>query len=147
MAELKTRPTDASVDEFIAAIADGQRRDDCRRVLELMCEVTGHEPRMWGSSIVGFGNYHYRYGSGHEGEWFLAGFSPRKADLTIYLLPGLDRLRPQLARLGKHKSGKGCLYLRRLADVDLIVLRELIVESIAQLRQIIADRRAGAGSG
>lgn len=134
MAELKTKAHDASVDAFLDAVADERRRADGRTVLALMREVTGEEPKMWGPSIVGFGRYHYRYASGHEGDSCLTGFSPRKAALTLYVMPGFDRFDEILGRLGKFKAGKGCLYLKRLADVDETVLRELIAASVAHLR-------------
>ena len=130
MAELKTRPGDASVESFVASIADESRRQDSRALLELMSEVTGESPRMWGENIVGFGSYHYRYESGREGDWFLAGFSPRKQNLTVYLMSGFDGYGQLLARLGKHKTGKACLYLKRLDDVDRDVLRELVRRSV-----------------
>lgn len=126
MAELKTRPTGASVEQFLAKVPDAERRADCHTVLELMRRVTREEPRMWGPSMVGFGTYHYKYASGQEGDWFLTGFSPRKSDLTLYITPGLHRYGGLLQRLGKHKTGKSCLYLKRLADVDLEVLETLI---------------------
>lgn len=134
MAELKTKAHDASVEAFLDAVADERRRADGRAVLELMREVTGEEPKMWGPSIVGFGTYHYRYASGHEGDSCLTGFSPRKAALTLYVMPGFARFDEILGRLGKFKAGKGCLYLKRLADVDLAVLRELVAASVAHLR-------------
>ena len=130
MAELKTRPGDASLESFVASIADESRRQDSRALLELMSEVTGESPRMWGENIVGFGSYHYRYESGREGDWFLAGFSPRKQNLTVYLMSGFDGYGQLLARLGKHKTGKACLYLKRLDDVDRDVLRELVRRSV-----------------
>jgi len=130
VAELKTRPGDASVESFVASIADERRRQDSRALLELMSEVTGESPRMWGENIVGFGSYHYRYESGREGDWFLAGFSPRKQNLTLYLMSGFDGYDELLARLGKHKTGKACLYLKGLEDVDRDVLRELVRRSV-----------------
>jgi hypothetical protein len=136
MAELKTRETSASVEAFLAAVEDEARRADCRTVAAIMGEVTGEAPRMWGPSIVGFGRYHYRYASGHEGDACLTGFSPRKKELTLYLMPGLDALAPLLARLGKHKAGKGCLYVKCLADIDLAVLRELVAACVAHLRTL-----------
>jgi hypothetical protein len=126
MAELKTKPTETSVESFLAGVADDARRADCRALVKLMKRVTKAKPRMWGPSIVGFGSYRYKYDSGREGEWFLAGFSPRKSDLTLYIMSGLGPHAALLGRLGKHKTGKSCLYLKRLADVDLDVLRELI---------------------
>ena len=125
MAEQKTRKTAASVDAFLQGIADPGRRDDCRALVEMMEEVTGEQPRLWGTSIVGFGDHHYRYASGHEGDTFLVGLSPRKDAITVYL-HWLEPFEAILDRLGKHKRGKGCLYLRGLADVDPVVLRELL---------------------
>ena len=125
MAEPKTQRTDASVDEFLAGIADQRRREEAQTVCALMTEVTGERPAMWGTSIVGFGGYDYRYASGQTGTWPAAAFSPRKTSLTVYLydFEGRDEL---LARLGRHSLGKACLYLPRLSDVDLAVLRELV---------------------
>ncbi len=135
MAELKTKQTDASVEAYLNAIEDVQRRDDCRALAALMRRVTKYEPKMWGSSIVGFGSYHYRYASGHEGDACLAGFSSRKAEISLYLMPGLDAKQTLLAALGKHKAGKGCLYVKRLSDIDVRVLEKLIRESVAELRR------------
>ena len=134
MAELKTRANDRSVEEFLEAIPDPGRREDCRALSQLMQEVTGAEPRMWGDSIVGFGIYHYKYASGREGDWPLTGFSPRKRNLTIYLTSGFDGYGALLEKLGKHKTGVGCLYINRLADVDRQGLRELVSRSVAQMR-------------
>ena len=134
MAEPKTQANDASVADFLAAVPDPTRRADCLAVAELMREVTGAEPRMWGPSIVGFGRYRYRYASGREGEWPLAAFSPRKQNLTLYVLTGFDGEDALLARLGKHTTGTSCLYLKRLADVDRAVLRELVERSVAHVR-------------
>ena len=128
--ENKTQATAASVDAFLDAIADPQRRDDCRRVRALMEAATGAPAVMWGPSIVGFGRYRYRYDSGREGEWMVTGFSPRKNDLTLYLMPGFEQHADRLAKLGRHKTGKSCLYLKKLADVDLAVLDELITWSV-----------------
>jgi hypothetical protein len=128
---LKTQPTRASVAAFLNAIPDGDRRADCRRLAQIMRGATRARARMWGTDIVGFGNHHYRYDSGREGDWFLVGFSPRKAAITIYLLGGFDRHPPLLRRLGKHKAGRGCLYVKQLADVDLGVLTEIIEVSVA----------------
>jgi hypothetical protein len=131
MATLKTRPTTASVSAFLATIPDQARRADCRKLVEILRRATGARPRMWGPSIVGFGTYHYRYASGREGDWFVAGFSPRKEALTLYLMGGYDRHPALMRKLGKHKRGRGCLYLKRLQDVDLAVLRELVDVSVA----------------
>ena len=125
------RRTDASVERFLAEVPDERRREDARRLCAMMREVTGEPPTMWGSSIIGFGTYHYRYASGHEGDAPLAGFSSRRQHLAIYLVGGFEnRYRAVLARLGPHKTGKGCLYLTHLDDVDLGALRELIDRSV-----------------
>ena len=131
--ENKTQATVASVDAFLDAIADLPRREDCRRVRALMEAATGAPAVMWGPSIVGFGRYRYRYASGREGEWPVTGFSPRKNDLTLYLMPGFEQQAALMAKLGKHKTGKSCLYLKRLADVDRVVLEELITRSVAAM--------------
>lgn len=130
MAENKTQPTGASVEEFIGSIPVDRRREDARAVLTLMREVTGEEPRMWGPSIVGFGDYHYQYESGREGDWFLAGFSPRKANLVLYIMSGFPRHAELMEKLGKHRTGQSCLYVNKLDDVDLDVLRELVRRSV-----------------
>jgi len=133
MATLKTQPTKASVSAFLKGIADDVRRKDCQTLVRIMKRAVGSEPRMWGASIVGFGHYHYKYASGRENDWFLAGFSPRKQDLTIYIMSGLDRHDALLARLGKYKTGKSCLYIKRLAEVDVAVLQELISASVKHM--------------
>lgn len=135
MAEPKTQETDASVDAFIASVEPERRREDARAVLAMMREVTGEEPKMWGKAIVGFGRYHFTYASGREGDWFLAGFSPRKQNLVLYIMPGFSAYDGLLGRLGKHKTGKSCLYVNKLADVDPDVLRELVSASVAHMRQ------------
>jgi Domain of unknown function (DU1801) len=132
MAELKTQPTGQDVDRFLESIVDAQQRQDCRAITELMRDVTGAEPRMWGEKIVGFGHHHYRYASGREGDWFLTGFAPRKQNLTLYLSYGFDQDGALLQRLGKHKVGKACLYIKRLADVDQATLRELVQRAVEQ---------------
>src|SRR4026207_1960765 len=133
MAELKTKKTKASVAAFLDQISDEQRRKDCQRVLKIMKEATGEQPRMWGSSIVGFGAYKYRYASGHEGEWPIIGFSPRKNDLTLYIMPGFADHTELMAKLGKHKTGKSCLYIKKLDDVELPVLKKLITKSVDKM--------------
>jgi len=130
MAELKTKPTDQSVEDFLQAVPDERRRGDSLAIVEMMARVTSEQPKMWGSSIVGFGVRHYRYESGREGDWFLTGFSPRKQNLTLYLTQGFDRYGDLLKRLGKHKTGKGCLYINNLDDVDSGVLEELVARSV-----------------
>jgi hypothetical protein len=134
MAELKTKPTTESVTTFLNKVADNTRREDCFAVLEMMRDVTKEEPTMWGSSIVGFGRYRYKYESGREGEWPITGFSPRKGDLTLYIVPGFEKFAPDLMkRLGKYKTGKSCLYIRKLADVDRKVLKQLIEKSVKKM--------------
>ena len=133
MAEPKTKATKESVTAFLNKIEDKTRRDDCFAVLEMMGEVTKEEPKMWGSSIVGFGRYRQQYESGREGEWPIAAFSPRKGDLTVYLVPGFDAATDVMKRLGKHKTGKTCLYIKSLADVDRKVLKQLINESVKKM--------------
>lgn len=130
MAELKTKETEASVDEFLATLEDETKRADCRRIIELMSAATGAPPKLWGSAIVGFGNRTLKYETGRELDWMIVGFSPRKQNLTLYLSIGDESSAERLARLGKHKTGKGCLYLKRLADVDEGVLNELIEASV-----------------
>lgn len=130
MAELKTQPNTRSVRAFLAGVEDAQRRKDCRAILGMMREATGEPPRMWGESIVGFGSYHYKYASGREGDWFVTGFSPRKSSLSLYLMCDLSRVETLLPKLGKHKRGKGCLYIKRLSEVDAGVLRELVEHSV-----------------
>lgn len=129
MSELKTRPNDASVEQFIQEIPDEKKRSDSREILRLMQDATGEEPRMWGDSIVGFGSYHYCYSSGREGDWFLTGFSPRKRNLTLYIMAGFDSYEDMMARLGKYKTGKSCLYINKLEDVNLDTLKELVRQS------------------
>jgi hypothetical protein len=135
MAELKTQKNDASVEEFLNAISDEQRRQDCFTVLELMRKTTKAEPKMWGNSIVGFGDYHFKYESGREGDWFQMGFSPRKQNLTLYLMGGLEQFRDALLKLGKYKMGKGCLYINKLADVDVKVLKSMLTQTAKSLKQ------------
>lgn len=137
MYEAKTKLTRASVSAFIAAIADEERRKDCRTLVTLMKRATGCPPKLWGPSIVGFDRYHYTYASGHSGESCVVGFSPRKGDLSVYLLTGYEGVAAKrlLAKLGRHRTGKACLYIRRLADVDLAVLEQLIEHSVADTRR------------
>jgi hypothetical protein len=130
MAETKTKPTDVSVTEFLAKVDDPQRRADSQVLMEMMTRITGEKPKMWGPSIVGFGTYHYKYASGHEGDACLTGFSPRKAEFSIYIHPD-DGL---LAKLGKHRMGKGCLYVKRLTDIDIGVLEQLVRRSVEAVR-------------
>ena len=133
MAELKTKVNDASVEAFLNTIEDAKKRQDSFTVLELMKEVTGAEPKMWGSSIIGFGDTHYKYATGREGDWFLTGFSPRKQNLTLYIAGGFDEHAELMQTLGKHKIGKGCLYINKLSDIDQAKLRELIKRSVVAM--------------
>lgn len=129
----KTQPTDAAVAEFIAAVPDAVRRADAEQLVALMGAESGEPATMWGPSIIGFGSYHYRYDSGREGDMARIGFSPRKAETVLYLVDGYDEQQDLLARLGKHRAGKACLYIKRLADVDMTVLMEMIRRSLAHM--------------
>lgn len=144
MSELKTKPTEQSAREFLGKVSDEGRRKDCLVVLKLMKEATGANPTMWGSGIVGFGRYGYRYESGREGEWPVISFSPRKNDLTLYIMPGFDRFRDLMARLGKYKTGKSCLYIKKLSDVDLDILKDLINQSVQAMSEKRIDKRSSA---
>ena len=135
-AELKTKVNDASVEGFLNSIKDEQTRADCIDILRLMKQVTKEEPKMWGASIVGFGSYHYKSASGREGDWMLTGFSPRKQNLTLYLMSGFDAHADLLKKLGKHKTSVGCLYIKKLEDVDKKVLKELVVETVKTMKKI-----------
>ena len=135
MAELKTKPNDASVETFLKGIEDETKRQDAFVMLKLMEEVTGAQAKMWGSSIIGFGDSHYKYATGREGDWFVAGFSPRKQNLTLYIHGGLDRFAELLNALGKHKTGKGCLYINKLKDIDLATLRALIQRAVEHAQE------------
>ena len=135
MAELKTKPNDADVEAFLAALPDAQKRSDSLVLLDLFRTVTGEPPKMWGTAIVGFGDYHYVYASGRKGDWFITGFSPRKQNLTLYCMGGYEPHGEVLARLGKHKLGKGCLYINRLVDVDGDVLAQLIDAAVQEARE------------
>lgn len=120
---------------FLQGVEDEQKRQDSFELLALMEEITGVAPQMWGGSIIGFGSYHYVYESGREGDWFLTGFSPRKQNLSLYIMSGFDRYEALMERLGKHKTGKSCLYVKQLTDLDRGVLRELITDSVRYLRE------------
>ncbi|MBI2213994.1 MAG: DUF1801 domain-containing protein [Acidobacteria bacterium] len=132
MAELKTKLNDASVTKFLEGVADERRRRDCVTIVGLMSKITKCEPKMWGSSIVGFGIRRYKYATGREIDWMLVGFSPRKQDLTLYLVTGFPMREELLAKLGKHKTGKACLYIRTLDDIHVPTLTKLITESVKQ---------------
>ena len=133
MAELKTKPTGDSVTAFLNKISDEGKRRDAFTVAEIMSAITKEKPKMWGTSIVGFGSYHYKYASGQEGDWPVVGFSPRKQNLTLYLMSGFGERAEMLSKLGKHKTSKSCLYINQLADVDLGVLRELMKAGLAYM--------------
>jgi hypothetical protein len=140
MAEQKTKPTEQSVESFLDKVPDEQVRDDCFALVKLMKKVTGFPPKMWGAAIVGFGKYHYKYESGHEGDICLAGFSPRKQNITLYVMPGFaGESSDLLKKLGKHKAGKGCLYIKRLEDVDTGVLEKLVKQSVDYLKKTYPD--------
>lgn len=135
MSELKTKANNKSVNAFIKSI-DIKRREDCRCLLALMQDITGNKPKMWGDSIVGFGKYHYKYKSGREGDWFITGFSPRKQNLTIYIMPGFANYSNYLSKLGKHKISVSCLYVKKLEDVNLKVLQTLIAKSVKDMAKL-----------
>jgi hypothetical protein len=135
MAEPKTRQTNASVKDFLNQIEDEERRKDCLAVAKMMEEITEDKPKMWGPSIVGFGIHHYKYASGREGDWPVAAFSPRKKDMTIYLMPGFEDSTELMEALGKHSTGKSCLYIKRLSDVHLPTLKKLIKKSVKNVRK------------
>lgn len=134
MAELKTTENDQSVDAFLATVEDPRKREDCYSLVKLMQAATGEEPRMWGDSIVGFGHYRYKFATGRTGEWPLVGFSPRKQKLTLYIMAGFDNYEELLGKLGKHTIGKSCLYVKRLSDLDMDVLKTLVKASVAHMR-------------
>ncbi len=136
MSAIKTTLNDASVADFINTVPDETKRQDSFALLELFTKVTGEVPKMWGTSIIGFGTYHYKSErSAQEGDWMLTGFSPRKQNLTLYLMLGLDNYTELLASLGKHKTGKGCLYIHKLADIDMLVLEKLIKQSFVAMKK------------
>lgn len=139
MAENKTQFNDAGVQEFLETVPDARKRRDCYVILEMMREITGEEPQMYGASIVGFGRYHYKYESGRQGDSPLTGFSPRKQNLTLYIMAGFDNYDDLRARLGKHKVSVSCLYINKLDDVDQAVLREMVSRSVADMRALYPD--------
>lgn len=134
MAELKTKQNSGSVTKFLGAVEDKQQRADAKKLSAMMREATGARAKMWGASIVGFGSYHYKYASGQEGDWPLVGYSPRAKNLSIYIMAGFSGSEKLMAKLGKHKTGKSCLYIKRLEDVDEAVLRKLIDKSVKYMR-------------
>lgn len=136
MGEIKTKRNKASVKEFLESVEHKRRREDGLALLEIFNEVTGMVPEMWGDSMVGYGSYHYKSKSGQEGDWFLTGFSPRKQNLSIHIMPGFDLLEMELSALGKHKTGRSCLYINKLADIDIEVLKKLIADSVTTMKDI-----------
>ena len=138
MTELKTKPNDQSVEEFLNSIKDETKRQDCFTLVEIMKQATKAPPKMWGSHIVGFGSYHYKYASGRDGDWFLTGFSPRKQNLTLYIMGGFEPYDALLKKLGKHTTGKACLYIKRIKDIDLPTLKKLIQQSVKHMTQASA---------
>lgn len=137
MAENKTKETKASAEKFVNSIKDENIRADCNTIIKIMKSVTKEEPKMWGPSMVGFGTYHYKYESGREGDFFLTGFAPRKQNIAIYLMCGLDEQITNLEKLGKHKkSGGSCLYIKSLKDIDIKVLKEMIAQSVKQIKKL-----------
>ncbi len=134
MAKNKTAETEVSVDDFIASVPDEKKQADSKRIAEIMTEVTGSQPKMWGPSIVGFGSYHYRYESGHEGDAPLVGFSPRKDAISLYLASDFEKKESLLEKFGKHKAAKACIYIKKLDDVDLSVFKEMIARSVTYLK-------------
>jgi hypothetical protein len=145
MAELKTKVNDASVSKFLASLPDDQQRQDSQTLLAMLQTATKAQPKMWGDSIVGFGSYHYVGKSGREGDWFVAGFSPRKQNLTLYMLGGWEPDTDLLAKLGKHSLGKGCLYIKRLDDVNQPALKKLIASALRRAKQIAKDEAKRQG--
>ncbi len=135
MAELKTKKTNASVNAFLNKVRNKQRREDCFTVLEMMKDITGEEPKMWGPSIVGFGTYHFVYESGREGDWMITGFSPRAQSLTLYIMSGFEKYDALMGKLGKYKTGKSCLYISKLEDIDPSTLKRLIKASVAYMKK------------
>ncbi len=137
--DMKTTENDASVDAFVEGVDHPTRKADAKVLLELMEKVTGKPPKMWGPSIVGFGRYHYKYESGREGDFFLTGFSPRKAAMTVYVMPGFSQYDSLMEKLGKHKTGRSCLYINKLADVDMKILEKLVSKSVDWMRKKYPD--------
>lgn len=134
MAELKTKKNESSVDLFLSQVENPKRREDALKLLKIFEKVTGENPKMWGDSIVGFGQYHYVYESGREGDWPITGFSPRKQNLSLYIMPGAERFQSELGKLGKYKLGKSCLYFNKLEDVNIPVLEELIRKGMEYMK-------------
>jgi hypothetical protein len=140
---LKTQKNNASVKEFLDKVPDERRRNDAHAVSSMMEGITGEKPAMWGAGMVGFGSYHYKYDSGQEGDWPLVGFAPRKDSLTLYIMPGFKEFSGLLEKLGKHKSGVSCLYIKSLDDVHLPTLKTLVRQSVKHMKQIVKERTKG----
>jgi len=141
MATQKTLENDNSVDAFLSTISDEQKRNDCLMLIQLMSKVSGYEPKMWGGSIIGFGSYHYRYASGHEGDTSIVGFSPRKQNIALYLMGGYHTDKELLQKLGKHKTGVGCLYINSIATIDIAVLEQIIRNSVKILLERVEEEK------
>ncbi len=135
MAEIKTKLNDASVEDFLNKIEDETKRKDAFELLSIMKRATGEEPKMWGDSIIGFGKYRYTYASGQQGDWLITGFSPRKQNLTVYIISGFSRCEDLMSKLGKYKTSKSCLYIKKLADVDAKKLEELVKQSVKYMKE------------
>ena len=135
MADLKTKSHNASVPAFLKSVEHETRRRDAKVINEMMTRITGEKPKMWGPSIVGFGSYHYKYASGREGDWMMTGFSPRKSAMSLYIMTGYGEFDEIMSRLGKHKTGKACLYINKLENIDMVVLEELITKSVELMRK------------
>ncbi len=142
MAELKTKENNASAKQFLNTVEDETKRKDSFAIAEMMKKATNEEAKMWGTSIVGFGNYHYKYSSGHEGDMCIVGFSPRKQNISLYLCGALDKMKGLLEKLGNHKTGVGCLYIKRLSDIDQKILEQIIKESIAGIKSRLPENKA-----
>lgn len=142
MAENKLQETTGNVSKFVEEIEDEKKRQDAYLLIQLFSEETGYEPKLWGANIIGFGRYHYKYASGHEGDAAPIGFSPRKAQISIYLSQPEDKIREEkLSRLGKHKMGKGCLYIKKVSDIDSAVLKELVQDSVSYIKETYPDSK------
>jgi hypothetical protein len=139
MAELRTKRNNGDVHAFLHSISDEKKRQDSFAFLKLMQEATNAKPKMWGDSIVGFGSYHYKYASGRESDWFLTGFSPRKQNLTLYIMPGFEKYETLLNKLGQHSIGRSCLYIKKIEDVNLDVLKELVEQSVQHMAKNNTD--------
>ncbi|MCH8529270.1 MAG: DUF1801 domain-containing protein [Saccharospirillum sp.] len=139
MADNKTQTTEMAIEDYLATIEDPQRRQDCTSLVSIMAEITNEPPVLWGTSIVGFGTYHYKYESGREGDFMITGFASRARDISIYLMASTDAQANLLAKLGKHKMGRACLTIKRLSDIDLTVLRELITQSVGEMKRRYPD--------